>query len=211
MPAALPFWRRCWNATPSKRVVDREGRLRWRATSSNWRTVFARDAEAVCRHYLSNGRREGRYWLVGDVRNTPGRSLFVRLKGQARSLAKVRARKMDRRRHGRTWRSPRRHQGSAAAFVNFHDVAGMKHDASSACRDWSQSERRRIDRRQCQPDRRNRRGGSSLSRSPLRSQSRKRICVIAALQICPEPEASAFTPAATIGQTRGRRRRPGRR
>jgi hypothetical protein len=42
---------------------------------------LARDAEAVCRHYLSNGRREGRYWLVGDFANTPGRSLFVRLKG----------------------------------------------------------------------------------------------------------------------------------
>jgi hypothetical protein len=42
---------------------------------------LARDAEAVCRRYLSNGRREGRYWLVGDVANTPGRSLFVRLKG----------------------------------------------------------------------------------------------------------------------------------
>lgn len=38
-------------------------------------------AEAVCRHYLSNGRRCGRYWLVGDVRNAPGRSLFVRLAG----------------------------------------------------------------------------------------------------------------------------------
>ena len=36
------------------------------------------EAEAVCRHYLSNGRRAGRYWLVGDVYNTPGRSLFVR-------------------------------------------------------------------------------------------------------------------------------------
>jgi hypothetical protein len=42
---------------------------------------LAREAEAVCRRYLSNGRREGRYWMVGDVRNTPGRSLFVRLKG----------------------------------------------------------------------------------------------------------------------------------
>ena len=42
---------------------------------------LAREAEAVCRHYLSNGRREGRYWLVGDVRNAPGRSMFVRLKG----------------------------------------------------------------------------------------------------------------------------------
>lgn len=36
-------------------------------------------AEAVCRHYLSNGRREGRYWLVGDSQNAPGRSLYVRL------------------------------------------------------------------------------------------------------------------------------------
>ncbi|MBR0939079.1 toprim domain-containing protein [Bradyrhizobium jicamae] len=40
---------------------------------------LAREAEAVCRHYLSNGRRAGRYWLVGDVHNTPGRSMFVRL------------------------------------------------------------------------------------------------------------------------------------
>ncbi|HWV51718.1 DUF7146 domain-containing protein [Pseudorhodoplanes sp.] len=42
---------------------------------------LARDAEAVCRKYLSNGRRQGRYWLVGDVNNTPGRSMFVRLSG----------------------------------------------------------------------------------------------------------------------------------
>jgi hypothetical protein len=41
---------------------------------------LALEAEAVCRHYLSNGRREGRYWLVGDARNTPGRSMFVRLR-----------------------------------------------------------------------------------------------------------------------------------
>ncbi|MES0174445.1 toprim domain-containing protein [Mesorhizobium sp. M0006] len=42
---------------------------------------LAAHAEAVCRHYLSNGRRAGRYWLVGDVRNAPGRSMFVRLHG----------------------------------------------------------------------------------------------------------------------------------
>jgi phage/plasmid primase-like uncharacterized protein len=35
----------------------------------------------VNRVYLSNGRREGRYWIVGDVANTPGRSLYVRLSG----------------------------------------------------------------------------------------------------------------------------------
>ncbi|ODU76581.1 MULTISPECIES: DUF7146 domain-containing protein [Sphingomonadales] len=40
---------------------------------------LAARAEAVCRHYLSSGRREGRYWMVGDMRNTPGRSLYVRL------------------------------------------------------------------------------------------------------------------------------------
>lgn len=49
--------------------------------ASNLARRLARDAEAVCRHYLSKGRREGRYWLVGDVENTPGRSLFVRLTG----------------------------------------------------------------------------------------------------------------------------------
>lgn len=42
---------------------------------------LARQAEAVCRHYLANGRREGRYWMIGDVRNTPGRSMFVRISG----------------------------------------------------------------------------------------------------------------------------------
>ena len=41
----------------------------------------ARDAEAVCRHYLSNGRRSGRYWIGGDAMNSPGRSLYVRLQG----------------------------------------------------------------------------------------------------------------------------------
>lgn len=42
---------------------------------------LARNAEAVCRHYLSNGRRTGRWWTVGNADNAPGRSLFVRLHG----------------------------------------------------------------------------------------------------------------------------------
>jgi Toprim domain len=42
---------------------------------------LARDAEAVCRHYLSKGCRSGRYWIAGDAMNTPGRSLYVRLQG----------------------------------------------------------------------------------------------------------------------------------
>ena len=42
---------------------------------------LAQDAEAVCREYLSNGGRESGTWRVGDVDNTPGRSLMVRLTG----------------------------------------------------------------------------------------------------------------------------------
>jgi hypothetical protein len=42
---------------------------------------LAEHAEAVCREYLPQGRRSGRYWLVGDVQGNPGRSLFVRLAG----------------------------------------------------------------------------------------------------------------------------------
>lgn len=53
-----------------------------RHDASDLAARLGRQAEAVCRHYLSSGVRQGRYWLVGDVRNTPGRSMFVRLKGQ---------------------------------------------------------------------------------------------------------------------------------
>ena len=42
---------------------------------------LAHNAEAVCQHYLSNGRRQGRYWIVGDLDNNTGRSLYVRLYG----------------------------------------------------------------------------------------------------------------------------------
>ena len=42
---------------------------------------LAAHAEEVCRQYLSNGRRAGHYWVVGDVHNSRGRSLYVRLDG----------------------------------------------------------------------------------------------------------------------------------
>jgi hypothetical protein len=48
---------------------------------------LGRQAEAVCRHYLSAGRREGCYWLVGDARNAPGRSMFVRLRESPKGAA----------------------------------------------------------------------------------------------------------------------------
>ena len=45
--------------------------------------ALAESAESVCRAYLPAGRREGSYWIVGDLQNNPGRSLFVRLTGPA--------------------------------------------------------------------------------------------------------------------------------
>ena len=36
-------------------------------------------AEEVCRRYLPQGRKQGRYWTAGDIRGAKGRSLFVRL------------------------------------------------------------------------------------------------------------------------------------
>ena len=52
-----------------------------RLAASELAIRLGRHAEAVCRHYLSSGHRAGRYWQLGDVRNTPGRSMFVRLTG----------------------------------------------------------------------------------------------------------------------------------
>lgn len=42
---------------------------------------LAQNAEAVCRHYLDNGRKSGRHWIVGDATNSKGRSMYVRLTG----------------------------------------------------------------------------------------------------------------------------------
>lgn len=53
------------------------GRLSNRAAELSER--LAQNAQAVCRHYLPAGRREGRYWMVGDTAGSPGRSLYVRL------------------------------------------------------------------------------------------------------------------------------------
>jgi hypothetical protein len=56
-------------------------------TASDQARRLAANAEAVCRHYLSNGRREGRWWTVGDIHNSPGRSMMVRLKSTDRGPA----------------------------------------------------------------------------------------------------------------------------
>jgi hypothetical protein len=55
-----------------------------RGTAADLARRLAQDAEAVCREYLCNGHREGCTWRVGDIDNTPGRSLMVRLTGPRR-------------------------------------------------------------------------------------------------------------------------------
>jgi len=49
--------------------------------ASDLSRALARNAESVCRHYLRAGRHVGNYWIVGDALGSPGRSLYVRLKG----------------------------------------------------------------------------------------------------------------------------------
>ena len=39
-----------------------------------------------CQEFLPNGRREGHYWRVGDVANTPGKSFTMRLTGAEAGL-----------------------------------------------------------------------------------------------------------------------------
>lgn len=48
---------------------------------------LSRNALAACRHYLPAGRREGHYWMVGNVAGDPGRSLYVRLIDSDRAKA----------------------------------------------------------------------------------------------------------------------------
>ncbi len=54
------------------------------STATAVSAALAAQAESVCRHYLPNGRREGRYRVVGDVNGTRGKSLFIRLRGPRR-------------------------------------------------------------------------------------------------------------------------------
>ncbi len=54
------------------------------ANASAVSAALAEQAESVCRHFLPNGRREGRYWVIGDVHGSRGKSLFIRLRGPGR-------------------------------------------------------------------------------------------------------------------------------
>lgn len=61
-------------------------------TASEISKHLAERAEAVCRVFLPNGRRAGRYWQVGNIRGDAGRSLCVNLD---RSFGKRQGRWVD--------------------------------------------------------------------------------------------------------------------
>ena len=46
--------------------------------------ALAAQAETVCRHFLPNGRKQGNYWIAGDIDGARGRSFVVRLSGPGR-------------------------------------------------------------------------------------------------------------------------------
>ncbi|UHC17899.1 toprim domain-containing protein [Methylobacterium currus] len=53
-------------------------------TAADLSRRLADNVEAFCRRYLSNGYRSGRWWCVGDVFNSEGESMYVRLTGPSR-------------------------------------------------------------------------------------------------------------------------------
>ena len=166
---------------------------------------LARDAEAVCRYYLPHGRREGRYWLVGDVADTPGRSLFVRLHGP--DHGKGAAGRWQDAALGRVWRSARPHrlepparpvprrarrgarlpQPAAAGARVFPSPAGSLRIAGS------------------RPPAVRHGAADQPARWP------RPICAGAASRPCTAPAAYASTPAATTVRMMAHLSRPGRR
>ncbi len=136
-----------------------------RQDASDLAIRLGRQAEAVCRHYLSAGHREGRYWLVGDVRNTPGRSMFVRLEGGETGKGAA----------GKWTDAATGEHGDlldvireSCGLVDFKDIADEAR-AFLSMPHPDRTVRMVADRRR--PDHRKRHGGSSPSRNRLRARS----------------------------------------
>ena len=153
-------------------------------------------AEAVCREYLSNGHRSGNYWIVGDVRNTRGRSMHVRLKDRIAA----------RRRRASGSMTPRPNMAicstssARAAASSTSATSRTRRGASSACPDLNPDPRlqraasasvprRRLPRRGAPPVRHGaadrRHAGRTLS-----AAARHRLCGTRALRCASIPAAT---------------------
>ena len=201
---------RCWNDIRSRASSSASGRHdHARICSANWRTVSRARPRRCAASYLSNGRREGRYWLVGDVKNTPGRSMFVRLNGPESGKGAA----------GKWTDAATGEHGDlldvireSCGLADFHDVADEARRFLSLPRPEPILEPgQSAGRHPHPPDRRNRRGGCSPCRSRLRGTLVEAYLRNAALRLCTEPEACVSIRAATIGPIDTRRPRPGRR
>ena len=151
---------------------------------------LAREAEAVCRHYLSNGRRVGNYWQVGDVRNASGRSMFVRLKGVDSSGRQA----------GKWTDAATGEHGDlldvireSCGLVDFHDVTEEARRFLSLPRPAPDSDIDRV-RLRHRPAHRNRHGVCSACRSRLRVRLWRLTCEDAASLTCMASTSLRFHP-----------------
>ena len=168
---------------------------------------LARDAEAVCRHYLSNGRRQGRYWTVGDVRNTPGRSMFVRLSGPESGPGAA----------GHWTDAASAEHGDlldvireSCGLVDFRDVA----DEARRFLSLPRAEPRRRPKPVAHRPRRIAGGGAAALRHVAAdppAHSSRPTCAVAASSLSTMRVRCGSIRAATIARTTVRRPRPGRR
>ena len=175
------------------------------ASASNLAHSLSRHAEAVCRHYLSNGRRSGGYWIVGDVRNAPG-SLDLRAPEERRSWQR-RRRQVVRRRDRRTRRSPRRHPRDARAHPlprRRRRGAPLSQSAAAGAGEIHQPAQMRLHEHRLPQ--------SACSRCADRSTGRlrKHISGVAASLHSAVRIPSVSTPPASTARTRTRRSRSGR-
>ena len=169
---------------------------------------LAREAEAVCRHYLSNGRRQGRYWTVGDVRNTPGRSMFVRLSGPESGPGAA----------GHWTDAASSEHGDlldvireSCGFIDFRDVADEARRFLSLPR---VEPRRSPKARSHTRPRRIAGSGAAVDRHVAADRGHARrdaTCAIAASRLSTMRARCGFIRAATIARTTVRRLSPGRR
>jgi hypothetical protein len=152
---------------------------------------LARDAEAVCRHYLSKGRRQGRYWTVGDVRNTPGRSMFVRLSGPEFGPGEPGIGPMPPRLNTAICSTSSARAAGSLTFA----MSPRRRGASSRC---PAPNRRMSQDCPFRPVRPKPRGASGRCRSQSRAPWAKRTYVLAGSRTCGVARRSAFTPAVGI-------------
>ncbi len=166
---------------------------------------LGRQAEAVCRHYLSNGQRRaitGRWAMPATRRGAPCSSVYA-----IRRKAKPANGPMPPPANMATCSIS---SGRAAAWSTSR-TSPMRRGLSSPCRRANPIRRPRGHVAHWRPDRHKRRAASLPCRGRSRARSQNHISAIVELRFCTEPAHCVSIRAATTGPTTMRRPRPGRR